>query len=344
VFAKNCWYVAAWASEIGSQELAGRLVAGEPIVLMRLSDGVVVAFEDRCSHRFAPLSKGRREGDSIRCMYHGLKFNCEGQCTEIPGQEAVSRNMGLHKYPVVERHGAVWIWLGNATLANPELIPAGRGPGDPDLTMRWDWLDYDVDYQLINDNLCDLSHVSYVHRDTLAMVGGDAWATSRPKLTTHDRGIRYERWFKSSPPPIGVTASRVDIWQVYEYIAPGILIMPVVFYAEGTAERCNFGPPPAQIEPLQDTYNFQAVTPMTERTTRYFFADGVGRYGGSTAMVEALHQLVIAAFQQDKEMITAQQQVLDRSPGRKMGPTVHDRAPNHLRLLIEKMLRAEQAA
>ena len=344
MFIKNCWYVVAWATEVAPQELAGRLVVGEPVVLTRLSDGAVVAFEDRCSHRFAQLSKGRCEGDSIRCMYHGIKFDREGRCTEIPGQDRVSAGMNLRKYPVIERHGAIWLWPGDAALANSDLIPELVGPGAPGVAWKWDWMDYDVDYQLINDNLCDLSHIAFVHHDTLAAVGGNAWASSRPKLTTHDRGVRYERWFENSPPPMGVSDPEVDAWQVYEYLAPGILIMTMTFYSKGTAAQFDFGPPSADVEPLFDSYNFQAVTPMAERKTRYFFADGVGRYGGSPEVHEAFHQLVIAAFHQDKETISAQQQTIDRTPDRKMGSTVHDRAPNHLRLIIEKTMRAEQVA
>jgi phenylpropionate dioxygenase-like ring-hydroxylating dioxygenase large terminal subunit len=58
-------------------------VLGEPILVMRTNRGYV-ALEDRCVHRLAPLSKGRREGDDVRCGYHGLKFNSCGVCIEAP--------------------------------------------------------------------------------------------------------------------------------------------------------------------------------------------------------------------------------------------------------------------
>jgi vanillate O-demethylase monooxygenase subunit len=185
--------------------------------------------------------------------------------------------------------------------------------------------------------------VAFVHHDTLAMVAGDAWASNRPKLTTHERGISYKRWFENSPPPMGVSDPEVDIWQVHEYLAPGLLIMPMTFYPKGTAARFDRDVPSVEAEPLLDIYNFQAVTPVAARRTRYFFAVGVGRYGGAEVL-EALYQLTIAAFDQDKEMISAQQDIIDRTSTQKMGPTVHDRAPNHLRMTIDKMLRAEQTA
>lgn len=66
-----------------------RTFLNTPIILYRDADGDAVAMEDRCSDRFAPLSKGRLEGDKIRCMYHGLKYTSTGECIEIPGVRIV---------------------------------------------------------------------------------------------------------------------------------------------------------------------------------------------------------------------------------------------------------------
>jgi len=62
---RNCWYVAAWSGDVG-QGLLARTVLGTPMVLYRTEAGAPVALADRCPHRFAPLSMGRREGDSLR--------------------------------------------------------------------------------------------------------------------------------------------------------------------------------------------------------------------------------------------------------------------------------------
>ena len=70
---RNAWYVAAWTHEIEPGRIHARTIIDQPLVLYRTTDGIV-ALEDRCPHRFAPLSLGRLEGDALRCMYHGLKF------------------------------------------------------------------------------------------------------------------------------------------------------------------------------------------------------------------------------------------------------------------------------
>ena len=77
MFVRNCWYVAAWASEITRAPLA-RMFLGEPVLLYRREDGTAVALEDRCCHRNVPLSLGRITGDAVRCGYHGMTFGPDG--------------------------------------------------------------------------------------------------------------------------------------------------------------------------------------------------------------------------------------------------------------------------
>ena len=82
---RDCWYVIAWDHEIpaaGAGDLFSRTVLGEPILVFRCEDGALAALEDRCCHRLAPLSKGRREGDCVRCGYHGLMFDADGRCVD----------------------------------------------------------------------------------------------------------------------------------------------------------------------------------------------------------------------------------------------------------------------
>ena len=69
-FLKNAWYMAAWSEEIGASLLRRRIL-GRAIVLYRLENGRVAALDDRCPHRFLPLSRGERQGDTIRRGYHG---------------------------------------------------------------------------------------------------------------------------------------------------------------------------------------------------------------------------------------------------------------------------------
>jgi phenylpropionate dioxygenase-like ring-hydroxylating dioxygenase large terminal subunit len=122
IFLRNSWYVAAWNHELIDGIKLARTILERPIVLYRGASGKVVALDDRCCHRAAPLSMGRIEGDDIRCMYHGMKFDPGGKCIQIPGQDVIPPKLGVRSYPTVERYNLIWIWPGDAEKADPELI------------------------------------------------------------------------------------------------------------------------------------------------------------------------------------------------------------------------------
>ena len=66
-----------------------------------------------------PLSEGHVEGEIIRCPYHGLEFGATGSCTRIPGQERIPASANVRSYPVHEKDGFIWIWMGDPALADP---------------------------------------------------------------------------------------------------------------------------------------------------------------------------------------------------------------------------------
>ena len=120
---RNAWYVAAWTHEIEPGRIHARTIIDQPLVLYRTADGAIVALEDRCPHRFAPLSMGRLEGDALRCMYHGLKFAPDGRCIEIPGQKLIPQSACVRRYPLQVVGSWVWVWMGEADKADAAAIP-----------------------------------------------------------------------------------------------------------------------------------------------------------------------------------------------------------------------------
>ena len=166
MFLRNYWYVAATPAEITGAPLA-RTVLGEPIVLYRAGDGRAVAMEDRCCHRQAPLSLGRVTGNNLRCGYHGMTFNPEGICVAIPGQKTIPTKARVRTYPLVERWRFVWIWMGAPEQADPDAIPDIPFNTDPDWSFVGGYLNFKCHYQLIVDNLLDLSHETFLHAKTI---------------------------------------------------------------------------------------------------------------------------------------------------------------------------------
>lgn len=345
MYVRNCWYVAAWDYELKSGELISRTILGEPIVLYRASDGALVALADRCCHRFAPLSLGRIEGDDLRCMYHGLKFDRSGRCIEIPGQDMIPQTACVRTYPAAEAHSWIWVWMGDQAKADPTLIPPAVGLADPDWNLRSGQLDYAANYLLINDNLTDFTHLSYVHANSFGAT--EAFARTRPTVERLERGVRIWRWLsdglrKDAPTRVH-RRGEGDNWQSYDFLAPGVLLMHTVVCPFGTAERFGHRPPDlSQVEVVSENFTSQAVTPMTERTSRYFFSWGPRSGEGSHALAEAMMELALVAFGEDKTMIEAQQRVIDMGPEQKEVLTSADVGPMQMRAALQRLIKAER--
>ncbi|HEX7759318.1 MAG TPA: aromatic ring-hydroxylating dioxygenase subunit alpha [Caulobacteraceae bacterium] len=341
-YARNCWYVACWTAGLAEAAPLAMAILGEPIVIFR-SEGRVVALEDRCVHRLAPLSRGRCEGPNLRCMYHGLLFDPQGRVIEIPGQDLIPEKARVKSYPVADRHDWVWIWMGDPALAGEALIPPAVGLSDPDWVLGHGTLDYEAEARLINDNLLDFSHLTYVHANSFQAT--DVWARSRPRVTVLDRGIRTERWMTSSPrmrsrPGDGLC----DAWSSYDFLVPGVLLMTSGVYPEGTAARCGFGPPDPALPAEGVTFTSQAVTPMGDRTARYFFSWGPRKDQGDEALRDVLMGIAGQAFAEDKAMIEAQQRVIKATPNPQVMPTSGDQGVIAFQRLVDRMIAQEDVA
>src|SRR5688572_6892210 len=112
MFLRNYWYVAAWSKDLSPEPIA-RTILNEPVVLFRTPDGKAVALQDRCAHRRMPLSHGKVVGETIVCCYHGLAYDFAGRCVRVPGQATTPAGIGVRAFPLVERYGAVWVWMGD---------------------------------------------------------------------------------------------------------------------------------------------------------------------------------------------------------------------------------------
>ncbi|MBC2777335.1 Rieske 2Fe-2S domain-containing protein [Parasphingopyxis marina] len=165
-FIRNAWYVACYAEDIGEALFARRLL-DEPVLLYRKEDGTPVAMLDRCPHRFAYLSKGRRIGDEVECIYHGLRFGADGGCTRSPYHESPPANIAVATFPVVERWGMIWIWMGDAALADPDLVPDHSHLEAEDMHTAHIHYTFQGNWQLGNDNLLDLTHLFWLHANSI---------------------------------------------------------------------------------------------------------------------------------------------------------------------------------
>ena len=346
-FLLNCWYVAAWDYELIDGKLLDRTLLGKPVVLFKGDSGKPVALDNRCAHRGAKLSNGRREGDCVRCMYHGLKFDSSGKCVQIPGQDNIPPKLGVRSYPVVERDHLVWIWMGEAALADPAKILDFPYLRDPAWRGKPDYMHYKSNYLLIVDNLSDFSHLAFVHTKTL---GGSEEYAYHSKPTAIERledGFRVERWHMDAEAPpfhkkVVKDESRVDRRNIARMYVPGIFFMETLFLPAGSGaqERNDPGNTPG----ARQYRNCQFFTPETGRST-HFFWDYLHDYDlHDPAIAEALNLSMIDGFNEDKFIIEGQQEVLDADPAFRMNGIVADAPLAHFRRTLGKRIEAEQQA
>lgn len=346
MYVRNAWYVASFDTDLKAGEPLAKKICGEPLVFYLDAYGQPVCLEDRCVHRLAPLSKGRIEADGLRCMYHGLLFNSAGKCIEIPGQDLIPDRACVRRYPAAVKHGWLWVWMGEPAEADADLIPYAHGFGHPDWLLPSGTMVTDANFMLLNNNLCDLGHLSYVHA---ASFGADEqWIRKRPKITSLDRGVRFERWLREIPPipPLGEAArhDRIDMWSAYDFVLPGLFLFYNAMYPSGSADRYGNEAPAESEMPLFEHYTQQSVTPIDERTTFYTFGWGPSRRLGTEHEAALMFQTLGQAFQEDKEMIEAQQRIIDLHPDHPIMPTAGDKGVVLFNRLMEGLIRAEQNA
>ncbi len=238
-FVRNCWYPAGFASRMG-EGLCKRRILGEDIVVWQQPDGRFAALQDRCPHRFLPLSMGCLKNGKVQCGYHGLTIAADGTCVRIPGQETIPASARVKAYPVELNLGVVWIWLGEPALASrdrlfdlPEYHQAGWHP------VEGEALEVEANYLALADNLCDPAHVAFVHTSTL----GNAAHEDAP-IETAIRGdlIITTRWtIDAEPIPLfkkfGCFKGNIDRWQIYNYHAPSLAVIDFGGADTGTGAR-----------------------------------------------------------------------------------------------------------
>ena len=341
-FLKDCWYVAAWDFELVAGEgMLARQIVGERLILFRTAAGPVAALTDACSHRLAPLSLGRREGDRVRCMYHGLLFDTGGRCLEAPGQERISERAHIRTYPVVERDRFVWIWMGDAAKADPATIPDCHWQVDPAWRGIPATMDYRADYRLIMDNLLDFSHLSFVHETSLG--GSRTIADTKPKVDLIDGGLRLTRWYLNEPElapyleGLADLTGPIDRWHIYDWLIAG----NVMSMDSGSAPAGTGAPEGRRDSRALQFHAIQILTPVDAYNTRFFWTYSHNFNLDDPAFTRALAARIQMGFDEDRAMIEAQQAVMLERPEATMVDLGIDQAPMLARNLLHRRLEAE---
>lgn len=342
-FLMNCWYVAAWGHELIDGKLLARTILGKPVLLYRGASGRIVALDNRCCHRGAKLSNGRLEGDDIRCMYHGLKYDPSGRCIQIPGQDNIPKGMGVTSYPVVDRQTLVWIWLGDPAKADPTQIIDIPYLSDGHWRGLPGYLHYRANYLLIVDNLSDFAHLAFVHTKTLGGTEEYAYQSKPVAIERRDDGFYVERWHMNADCPpfhkkVVPDLPKVDRRNIGHMVVPGIFFLESLFGPAGQGlER-------GHRTGAKKYRNCQFFTPETERSTHFFwnYLHDYDLHDRRIAL--SLHDSMVEGFVEDKFIIEGQQEMLDADPTFEFHGIVADAPLAHFRRIMDKRILAEQQA
>jgi phenylpropionate dioxygenase-like ring-hydroxylating dioxygenase large terminal subunit len=162
----NNWYVAAASDELDETPLQTTML-GCDFVLFRDADRQIHCLSDTCCHRGASLSRGKCVNGCVQCPYHGWEFAGDGRVQRIPslGEIKIPRKARVDSYPVQERYGLIWVFLGDAPPSQryelPEMLPEYGDEQSWRITrMQRDWK---VNWARLKENLADASHLYLVH-------------------------------------------------------------------------------------------------------------------------------------------------------------------------------------
>ena len=271
---KNAWYVAAFANAVG-RDLVERTIVNTPVVLYRKEDGTPVALDGRCPHRHFPLGKSCLKGDTIVCGYHGIAFGPDGQCVDVPSQTHVPKALRVPAYPVAEHGMWIWVWVGDAARADPALLPPlneiglAEGAESEGLTGHTMFFHHvECRYQLLNDNLFDLSHLAFLHGTSI----GTLENASTPEVLEKRPGfVSSMRHIRDAPAPplmqkIGsYPTERINRSMGMASYLPG-------FHCGLTLVSYPDDHPQAPGGFISRNRVFHCITPSTPRTCYYHFA------------------------------------------------------------------------
>jgi len=333
---RNRWYQAGWSDEVTTDTPLVRTILNEPVLIWRGADGAPAALFDRCPHRFAPLSAGRIEGDRVTCGYHGLAFGRDGACVANPHSPITSR-MNVKSYAMAERHGALWIWMGDPEHPDAADIPAltfiDETPEKARIRM---YMPTRANYQLLTDNILDLSHADYLHPTSLGGMMTHAKTSSR-----EEEGKIIVEWQANDcvPPaafkPLVPAGSNADIWIEVTWQAPALMILGTAAVVPGETRTA-----------ADESWTLHNMVPETCTTTHYFACSTrrflVDDEGFSAMLRGALER---AFLHEDKPMLERQQQAMGTDDLWALGPILLpiDAGAVRVRRKLDALIVAEGA-
>jgi vanillate O-demethylase monooxygenase subunit len=281
----------------------------------------------------------------IRCGYHGMEFDGDGQCVNIPGQSIIPPTARARSFPVVERYNLIWVWMGDKALADEGLLPLVRKHGE----AGWAVLDHGyqrhaANYRIEVENLMDPAHTTFLHKQTIGNPAAKDEPVNVKRVDENgQKGIVAYRWLRNTQPsPFDRQSQRfgaedkVDRGQFFCFFLPTVSLVEIVSMPSGleqTDENMDKG---------LRTFSYKFLTPESERATHFFWLHVRNYRVTDTEWEKELRANLDKTYVEDNEMASAIQIEQERTGVRQMTAIAIDRAPVMAIREIERMIAAEK--
>lgn len=334
-FLRNAWYVAGFAEELSETGMLWRRILGDSVLLFREQNGALAGVADRCPHRLVPLSRGRLTQEGVQCGYHGLTFGGTGQCTLNP--HGPTAGLSVRSYPVNESQGILWIWMGASDPAAIQAVPEFERLDEAQFHVRHGYLHGRAHYELMTDNILDLSHIEFLH----PALGTEAVRAAKVEVKQAGDRVQTTRRMLGEVLPAGlakvydVIDKRVNRSMTVTWLAPSNLVLQVMIEPVDASDDRPLG-----------SQSLHLFTPETMTTTHYFFISSLDRTIADEAMTDAFQPALIQAFaNEDKPMIDAQAELLGEADIMSFKPALLsiDKAPVLARRTLARLIAEESA-
>ena len=239
-------------------------------------------------------------------------------------------------YPVVEKHGWVWVWMGEASLADPATICDYHWNEEPGWQPVFGYTHVNAEYRLVVDNLMDLTHETFVHPTSI----GQTAVAETPIATGIENGkVKVTRLMPGIPAPPLFAKIRglktIDRWQHIYFDLPAHV-------------RIDAGGVPADTKDMTKALRWMvqnAMTPETERSTHYFWSISRCFETQDQALSKMLHGQIQNIFEEDRLIVEQQQKMIETDPLRRpLLSTNCDAGGAAARKMIDQALVAEAPA
>ncbi|MCC5986087.1 MAG: Rieske 2Fe-2S domain-containing protein [Pararhodobacter sp.] len=268
---RRFWLPVALSREVGTFDKGPTKVnvLGEKLIAFRNKDMSIGLVDSMCPHRLANLYWGRNEGDGLRCVYHGWKFDKDGNCLEQPAeseQTCFKEHVKLRAYPAREAAGVIWAYMG----------PEDKQPAFPDFEFAR--VPENHTYSSKRLQLCnwlqnlegelDTAHVQQLHAHEV--VEGSMIALP-PRYEIKDTGFGMLMIAKREGEDGTPHAGKIN-WRMTPYIMPAGTLIP---QTPDKPQHLTFAVPVDDVTMMGYTVSWRANEPMSEADMKRFEEDDI---------------------------------------------------------------------